>query len=276
MKYNGSYEYGRDNVKSPSCWMSPNNSCLPHFHSSLEFVYVKNGQISAILDSHYFIASAGDFIIVPSYTIHSYVTKNFSDTYVFTIPLDTIPSYHSVLEKKTFTSLLLKSSSMNHEIIHCLEALLYYTADDKLLPSSGIIKGYTYVFLGLLIDKIGLSEATEQKLTSLVQNILVYIQEHFREPLSLEQLASVFGYSKSRFSHIFNQYFGCSMSDYINGLRSRYALELIQENNQTITDIALASGFESLRTFYRAFHKQFGYTPIQAQFQNKKESVTKK
>jgi AraC-like DNA-binding protein len=49
--------------------------------------------------------------------------------------------------------------------------------------------------------------------------------------------------------------------EYINGLRCRHALELLREKNTTITDIALASGFDSTRTFYRAFQRCFGCTP---------------
>lgn len=263
MKHNVSYEYTRDNIKVPKCWRSPNNNCQPHFHSSLEFIYIIDGQMSALLDSHPITASKGDIIIVPSYTIHSYTTEDISDTYVLTIPLDLIPSYSTMLDKKTFAAVYIPAEEVDHEICHCLEQLLNYTDElENVKENKNIIKGYSYIFLGLLINQVGLTDISNKKITSLVQNILIYLQDHFRENLTLETLASNYGYSKSRFSHIFNLYFGCSLSDYINGLRCRYALELIQQQDLTITDIALSSGFESVRTFYRAFKKQFGYSPM--------------
>lgn len=104
MKHNVSYEYTRDNIKVAKCWHSPNNNCQPHFHSSLEFVYLLDGHMNALLDSHPVSAFKGDIIIVPSYTIHTYTTVHSSDTYVLTIPSDLIPSFLPILDKKTFAA----------------------------------------------------------------------------------------------------------------------------------------------------------------------------
>lgn len=98
-------------------------------------------------------------------------------------------------------------------------------------------------------------------MNSRIEEILMYLQEHYLEPCCLEDIATYFGYSKSRFSHIFNQYFGCRLVEYINGLRCCYALELIKEKKLSILEVAYESGFESTRTFYRAFQNYYGLTP---------------
>lgn len=268
------YEYNRDNKKSPLCWKSINDNCLPHFHSSIEIIYVTSGEIKASLNGQVYVVKQMDFLIVPSYTIHIYTTELSSSSYVFTIPLDTIPSFKATFYKKTFASLLIENPQYGKELKHCLDAIcalpcntrnLYNKCDlpnDSYSPvQENIVKGYTYVFLGILVDHIGLIDIPNIKITSLTQEILNYLQDNYLKLVSLEEISEHFGYSKSRFSHIFNEYFGCKLIEYINGLRCRYALELLQEKRATTTDIALASGFDSTRTFYRAFQKCFGCTP---------------
>lgn len=263
MKSNASYEYSRDNYRQPSCWLSKNNYCIPHFHSSIEITYVLSGAIESLLDGRSYIGNPGDIIIAPSYTIHANQTiTESSHSYVLTIPLSFIPTYKSILEKKNFSKLLYHSPGSDQELKHCLKEILGYTKEINEADNINIIKGYTYVFLGILIKEIGLVDIAMRKTTSLAQDILVYLQEHYLEPLSLEGISTRFGYSKSRFSHIFNDYFGCNINEYLNGLRCRYACELLEQKTNTITEIALASGFESIRTFYRSFRKQFGITPM--------------
>lgn len=284
--YNFSYEYYRDNQLIPLCWKSVNDYCLPHFHSSIEIVYVISGEIKATLNGQIYNVKQKNFLIVPSYTIHAYVTEVSSKSYIFTIPLDTISSFKSILSKKTFASLLVENPHYYKELIHCLDSICTLSqlsiivendskedtscfADANLpndmdsLLHENTVKGYTYAFLGLLIKQVGLIDIQNTKITSLAQDILIYLQDNYLKLLSLEDISERFGYSKSRFSHIFNEYFGCKLVEYINGLRCRYALELLQEKSTTITDIAFASGFDSTRTFYRAFQKCFGCTPSQ-------------
>lgn len=282
-----SYEYNRDYQLLPLCWKSINNFCLPHFHSSMEIIYVISGEIKANLNGQSYIVKETNFLIVPSYTIHTYTTEISSIMYIFTIPLDAISTYKSTFFKKTFASLLVENSYCCMELLHCMEAICklsnlgvfrrgkaedatscYLTAiclpgDMNSLLKENVIKGYTNVFLGLLIQQVGLIDIPNTKISSLAQEILIYLQDNYLTALSLYDISNHFGYSKSRFSHIFNEYFGCKLIEYINGLRCRFALELLLEKKTTVTDIALASGFDSTRTFYRAFQKCFGCTPSQ-------------
>lgn len=286
--HNFSYEYYRDHQLLPLCWKSLNDCCLPHFHSSIEIVYVASGEINANLNGQFYCVKEKNFLLVPSYTIHSYTTEFSSKSYIFTIPIDAISSYKSIFYKKTFASLLIESSDYSMELLHCMEAIctlsglsitgrlsetedvttcypaaIRLPGDMNSLLHENTIKGYTYVFLGLLIKQVGLSDIPNTKISTLAQDILIYLQDNYLTVLTLDDISNHFGYSKSRFSHIFNEYFGCKLIEYINGLRCRHALELLLEKKTTITEIALASGFDSTRTFYRAFQKSFGCTPSQ-------------
>ncbi|QHQ61689.1 helix-turn-helix domain-containing protein [Anaerocolumna sedimenticola] len=261
MKNNFSYEYIRDNFNQIACWSVDNNHYWPHFHSSIEIIYVTAGELKVTLNGQVYLVRQSNFLIIPSYYIHSYATDIFSSAYICIIPLDSIPSYKSTFSKKTFASLLVEKPPFEEELKHCLDSLCNIPKNIIHSALENILKGYIYVFLGLLINHVGLVDITDTKMISLAQEILIYLQDNYLKPLKLEEISEHFGYSRSRFSHIFNEFFDCKLVEYINGLRCRHALELLREKNTTITDIALASGFDSTRTFYRAFQKCFGCTP---------------
>ena len=125
-----------------------------------------------------------------------------------------------------------------------------------------ISKGYLYAITGMI-----LSQMTLVKLDRLYdavgpcQEISNYLNQHFSEEISLSQLAGALGYSKYHISHIFKDKFGCSYSDYLRRLRAEYAMGLLTHSELSVTEICFASGFSSLRSFYRAFHEIYGASP---------------
>ena len=256
-----SYEYMRDSKQAFNCWEAVNNKFWPHFHSSIELIYVTEGELKVTLNGQLYSVYKDNVLIVPSYYIHSYDTDEYSKAYIAIIPQDSIPSYKTLLSRKTFINPLISNSTGKTELLHLFECLCQYNTDNGDPITASIRKGYSYALMGLLIQESGLTEVTNNRTISLAQEILIYLQENYLKPVNLKDTALHFGYSKSRFSHIFNEYFDCTLVDYINGLRSRHALKLLQESDTTVTEIGLSCGFDSTRTFYRAFSKTFGCTP---------------
>ena len=256
----GFYEHSRDDQRTPACWRRLDNACFPHFHSSLELVYVRSGVMEATLAGRSCRVEQRQLLIVPSYTVHLYESPAGSDTYVLTVPMDYITSVHGVLKDRTFAVHLLADSKDTREIQHCMKALC---ARPEPTGDSPVYRGYVHVILGLLLERVPLTETARQTDTGQIQKILGFLHRNYQSPLSLERIAAEFGYSGSRFSHIFNQNVGCSISHYINTLRCRNAAALLEEQEISVLDAAMASGFESMRTFYRAFRRCYGVTPSQ-------------
>jgi AraC-like DNA-binding protein len=253
------YEIHRDNFKYPSYWRDYNIACVPHFHGSIELLYVLDGSQKAVVDGRPYTVEKNQVLISSSYTIHSYVREKHCQSILLVVPLNFISSYSTVLSKKVFAQCVCKDGEVNKEILHCLEQLLVLGECGD--STSNIIKGYVMVILGLLIYKIGLTDVGEDNLLS--KDIIKYLQNNYLSSVSLNRLAQDFGYSKYRFSHIFSAYFGCSLPEYVNSLRARHAANLLVETEAPLLEIAMNSGFESVRTFYRIFKHYFGMTPSQ-------------
>lgn len=90
---------------------------------------------------------------------------------------------------------------------------------------------------------------------------LVYIQNHLSEKLTLEELAGEAGYSVSRFTKLFREIFEESPHQYIKRMRATLAAKKLLESNQSIGDIALASGYYDHSHFVRQFREVLGMSP---------------
>jgi len=98
-----------------------------------------------------------------------------------------------------------------------------------------------------------------------------YIEEHFSENITLEQAASLAGFSKYHFSRLFKQYTDISFYKYLNQKRIDYARILLADPSLTVIEVALQSGFQSLSAFLRMFKLQNGCTPTEFRSMNARE-----
>lgn len=255
----GIYETFRDNDHYPLFWESQDVCCLPHFHSGLEVAYVKRGRVDAIINGRPVSAGSGELLISSCYAVHSYLKDCSSECILLIVPQGFIPLYAPIFAKKVFAYPISRDTSPDGEVYHCLKMLLAFRECSE--QNENLVRSYIYVIIGLLIRSVGLTDTPEKGGPS--EEVLAYLQDNYRCPVSLEALSHRFGYSKYRFSRIFNQSVGCTLTQYVDSLRSRHAANLLRESDSPMLEIAMSSGFDSVRTFYRSFKLCFGMTPTQ-------------
>lgn len=95
-----------------------------------------------------------------------------------------------------------------------------------------------------------------------LRRIKEYVEKNFFEELTLEKVARVAAMEATYFSAFFRQKVGITFRDWLREVRIGKAVELIQRENHSISDVAFAVGFSDLRTFERAFKKTLRMTPI--------------
>ncbi len=88
-----------------------------------------------------------------------------------------------------------------------------------------------------------------------------YIETHFKEQFTLDDVAKVCGLSKRHFSRIFKETYKVSPIQYLIELRLVYASKRIERTNDSITSIAYESGFSDNNYFSRKFKQFFHLTP---------------
>ncbi len=251
------YEQSRDDMEQTICFRSRNNSCMPHFHSSIELVFVADGQLTAILEGQRHDVPKGSLLITSGYTVHRYFTEVSSEVIVWIIPLSFVPILEKPLANKRFAKAVYHDDNAE---LSTLIPLMHSRWDTM---GTEARRGFSQLLLGILMDRVGLCDMNIKAPAGLMRNMLAYLQENSASSLSMEKLARHLGYSRSRLSHLFRDNFGCSYSDYVNSLRCRRAARLLAQSDLTQLEISLMTGFECIRTFYRAFQKCYGMTPKQ-------------
>ena len=94
-----------------------------------------------------------------------------------------------------------------------------------------------------------------------IDEILVYLEQHYTRPLSLAELASASGFSASYLSRFFRKKTGVCLFEYINKLRIKQACLLLKKTNKRIIEIAYDVGYNNISFFNRYFKKILRLSP---------------
>ena len=106
-----------------------------------------------------------------------------------------------------------------------------------------------------LVAKIAVQTATDSTSPKII------IQEHFADPITIEELARLSHLSKSYFMSCFKQTFGLGAVEYLTQFRIKAACEALRSTTQSVSEIAYDNGFRNLSNFNRQFRSKVGCTP---------------
>ena len=94
-----------------------------------------------------------------------------------------------------------------------------------------------------------------------ILKVLVYIESHLDEELSLEKMAKIASISPFYFHRLFRGLVGEPLAEHVKRLRLQRAAERLQYSDTAITDIALDLGYESPSAFTKVFNQVMGKSP---------------
>ncbi len=117
------------------------------------------------------------------------------------------------------------------------------------------------LFLQLLCDLHQQEQVQEGDASIKLQRTRVYIEQHYREPLTLEQLAEMAGLSRNYYVSLFKKQYGESVVHYITRLRMEHARRLMANPELRLRDIAHRVGYNDEFYFSRKFKQETGITP---------------
>lgn len=94
-----------------------------------------------------------------------------------------------------------------------------------------------------------------------IHRVMLYIQSHFREPLSLKEMSEQANLTPSYFSVCFHKVTHTTFKNYLQELRLSFAMTLLKSSQLSVTEICYASGFNTLSHFLRTFKQRYGESP---------------
>lgn len=241
-----------------------------HWHTEIEIIAVKNGKGIISVDLKKYDVNAGDVIFVFPGQLHSIEQKNC-------MPMD----YENIIFKPE----LLKNSGIDICTDNFLRPLFGrqtniepLVRDERInalideLDALCIQKPYGYqlaiksALFGIMFRLVGEHSSAEFKSASpkkleKIKTVLTFVEDNFRSPITIDEIAGVVFYSRSHFMEFFKTATGKSFIEYLNDYRLEKAAEILRLSGDNIIDIAAAVGFDNLSYFNRCFKKKFGAAP---------------
>lgn len=262
-----------------------------HYHSYVEFYYLLSGNRKFFLNNKVYHIQSGDLMAIPKGEIHrtTYysegvherialcITDAAIDRLLQDIEKDifqecfikrklTIPLNRRGYLEELFEKLLMECHMWESDVGDDLSAALCQRYCDEILLF--IIRCQRYeknaTHKKTIFDTERIENSLQESTISTeMENVALYMSNHFRETITLKKMAARSCMSESYFSKRFKQETGFGFKEYLNEIRIRNACTLLLTTHKSITEIASECGFMDSNYFGDAFKKKKNVSPRQ-------------
>lgn len=242
-----------------------------HDHSAVEILLTLEGMVTYTLEDTVYQVRKGEVLIIPPDTPHSLAMEEGSSRYLFLFEPDAIMNMRDIKSMAMYfhKPFHLRDGSEAHVRIRELLLRVRDAYEKRELMwntvcYSSILRIYATLGQRYLsgIRPRG-SDNMRNMDSEVITAVMTYINNHYREELSLEDVAKFAGFSRYYFSRSFKRQTGYSFKDYLCQKRLQVAMDLLIRTNRSMRDVAIESGFGSVATFNRVFREKKGCTPTQ-------------
>lgn len=218
-----------------------------HYHASYELYYLDSGTREYFVEDKFFSVTAGSFVLIPPSSFHrtggSYARRILIGfTYDFLAKTYTSDAIDDML--KCFCKTLI---SPPEKVLARCKSLLNALNDCKTEREFAIYLGNLLCELSKCRETVTYNEQT----SALVE----YINTHYAEIESIEQISEHFFISKYHLCRIFKNTMGITVIDYLNNIKIKNACDFLVTTNKSIQDISRLCGFNSSTYFSNVFKK---------------------
>ncbi len=256
-----------------------------HCHDYTQIWYVTRGCCEHYVEGQRYIMSVGDAFLLPPQVTHSTILRDDSSIICCEYSLENLfsgfPVSNNILQEMTqnisFTLLFQQELHSTHpkfplspqgqrETEKLLRSMLAeykreepFYEDRLYLLVLELLVLFSREYTMSPIREV--SEKAYDKYRNMVADAIHYIDEHYAEPISLEEICRVSMVSKTYFCYLFKMLTHKTFVEYLTDRRLEKAMELLRQTNRSIIDISQAVGFHDSAHFSRTFKQARGISP---------------
>ena len=116
--------------------------------------------------------------------------------------------------------------------------------------------------LSELLHRVAIQFCGQPSATSLSNRAIRLIRQHYKDSVTLDEIAQALFVSTAHFIRAFKKETGLTPHQYLNRYRLVVATQLLEYSDRRVEEIAAEVGFSSSSHFISSFHRQYGYTPL--------------
>lgn len=242
-----------------------------HLHPEYELTLITEGSGKRLVGDSMETFYPGDLVLIGPMLPHVWVSEEQSGSVcsamVIQFPQAMVNALHAFPECNILHQMLNAASLGWH-----MQSTNIQILQEKLVKMTGLEGAASIAafidLLALLNDLPGRALASTgykpvktEPNSKRINQILMYVEQHYKNEIKLGEAAKTVHLSESAFSKYFKRSMGKTFFDYVNEVRISRACTLLRETELAISEIAMASGFENLSYFNRIFLKKKNTTP---------------
>lgn len=244
---------------------SPGTTVRAHWHEQLEMHFVVQGVGEMFLGQDTLSVQEGDLVMVNRNTLHRGECPQ--GPYCYQVLVLDVADYSKELARQNLSYLPL---IRGNPVIKSYFEQIFAELKEKKPGYRSQCRGLITQLLVYLSRNFAQSSVPDRELARRRKHLerlngaICYIEENYRQPITVAQLARICCLSEDRFGHLFREVTGQPPLQYVNALRLRKALRLLHTGDYTAGEAAEAVGFLDYNHFGRLFRKYHGISPSQA------------
>lgn len=231
-----------------------------HLHPQLELFFGLEGETRVTVRDKTELITPGTLVVIAPNQMHSYESQSETSRAALVIcDLSLVGGYADILLREHPERPFLPPERLHPNVGFALGALMAESREGR--EERAVLAPLVQLLLARVLPQLLLTRNRSADFKELTYQIAQYTASHFSEPMTLGALARELGVSRYHLSHVFSEKIGQSFPSYLTSLRLDAACGLLRETGRTVTEIAADCGFESQRTFFRAFKARYDTTP---------------
>ncbi len=245
-----------------------------HWHTPMEIIMPVKGSYNIGLGDHTITLQEGELIFICPGVIHSLQAPEYGERIIFQIELAVLREIKEINSLLSLIAPAITITPDNAPDIHSRVKQLLFAIRKEYDENSFLSEAAIYARMTDILTIIGRNHTTNncrfdaghQKQKEYIDKFLSicsYIEEHCTEDLTLDEAAKIAGFSKYHFTRLFKQFTNTTYYKYLNQKRIAYAESLLADPENSVTEVALLSGFSSLSAFIRMFKMIKQCTPTE-------------
>ena len=256
-----------DSEMYPSPYISPGRSpskhASLHWHDDTEIIYAVDGMTRVFVEGKIYTLSPGELVLVGSKKIHRTLDAGTGGThYAIIIP-------NTLCKSIGFESAAydIEKPITDERAAELFKTVVKEMAERKPYYQDAVRIAMASLFLYIMRNfEKGSSSSPEKSgkgMHKVVKETIEYIKQNIDKPISVDDLAQMFGLSKFYYCREFKKMTGYTIVNYINLQKCMKARNLILSSEYKVKEIAHMTGFENMSYFSRTYKKYMGCLPSQ-------------
>ena len=250
-----------------------------HHHDFYELYFLVSGDVTYSIESRIFHLMPGDMLLISPQELHSAIIRPDMapyERYVLWIAPELLTGLSTrqtnLLQcfsgKPGRKNLLHFSTAVRKSVRDFMEMILQESERSGGSFGADLMEHALITALLVLLNRISAERRDAAEIPAdapsgsdvLITNVVDYLNLHYSEQISLDQLAEQFFVSKFHLSHTFSQNVGTSVYRYLQKKRLQIARQLLAQGEKSSV-VYSRCGFSDYAGFYRAFRAEYGVSP---------------